>query len=76
MAAKRPPIIRTTNKDLIVDVCAFTNLLEQQCLNETRGGDIYVSEPKKCHEDELDAYNLYHDQFEEALSEAFLKSFQ
>ena len=75
MAAKRPPIIRATNKDLIVDVCALTSLLEQQHLNETMGGAIYVSNPKRCHQEGVDAYNTYHDHFEEALSEALFQAY-
>ena len=71
MAARRPPIIRTTNEDLLEEVCALTKLLEQQHLDKTRDGEIYVHETLDCHTNGLDAYNYYDDQFEEALSQAF-----
>ena len=74
MAARRPPIIRATNEDLLKDVCALSQLLEHQCLDKTKAGQIYVPETKECHTNGLDAYNSYHDQFEEVLSQVFLLS--
>ena len=75
MAARRPPIIRPTNEDLLEDVCALTQLLEHQCLDKTKDGLIYVQETLECHTNGLDAYNTYHDQFEEALSQVFYNAF-
>ena len=57
MAARRPPIIRATNEDLLEDVCALSQLLEHQCLDKTRDGQIYAPETKECHTYGLDAYN-------------------
>ena len=75
MAARQPPIIRTSNEDLLKDVCALSQLLEHQCLDKTKHGHIYISESKQCHLYGLDAYRSHHDYFEETLGQVFFKTF-
>ena len=75
MAGRRPPIIRSTNEDVQQDVCALTKLLEAACLDATKDGEIYYEKTLECQTKGLDAYHQHHDQFEEALSQVFFKSF-
>ena len=63
--------IRTSNDDLLKDVCALSQLLEKQCIDRTETIGLYTPEHTQCHTDGLDEYRSHRDMFVEALSHAF-----